>query len=195
MGTNNVKATLFVEAGAGSGKTQSLVGRVTTLVLQDGIPLSRIAAVTFTEKAGGELRERLRAKFEAVSGESPHGATRDAAEQALSDLDSAAIGALHSFAQRILTTHPIEAGLPPLIEVLDEVGTSVVFDESWSVLQRELLDDAELSEQLLLAMACGTTLEQFRSLAKAFGSDWDLLEDRVVGAGTNPRSRPERAGR
>ncbi len=133
----------------------------------------------------------LRAKFESVWRDDPDKDKRNAAEQALSDLDSAAIGTLHSFAQRILTTHPIEAGLPPLIEVLDEVGTSVAFDESWSVLQRELLDDPELSEQLLLAMACGTSLEQLRSLAKAFGSDWDLVEDRVVGASLLPTPFPD----
>ncbi|MET3808553.1 ATP-dependent exoDNAse (exonuclease V) beta subunit [Nakamurella sp. UYEF19] len=187
-------ATLFVDAGAGSGKTQSLVGRVTTLVLRDRIPLSGIAAVTFTEKAGAELRDRLRAKFEVAWRDDPDSAKRLTAEQALSDLDSAAIGTLHSFAQRILTTYPIEAGLPPLIEVLDEVGTSVAFDESWSVLQRELLDDAELSEQLLLAMACGTNLEQLRSLAKAFGSDWDLVEDRVIGVAPTPTPLPDLSG-
>lgn len=188
---NDTRATLFVEAGAGSGKTQSLVGRVTTLVLQDNVPLHRIAAVTFTEKAGAELRDRLRAQFESAWRDDPDENRRVAAEQALSDLDSAAIGTLHSFAQRILTTFPIEAGLPPLLEVMDEVATSVAFDESWSVLQRELLDDAEMSQQLLLAMACGANLEQFRSLSKAFGSDWDLVEDRVVSTAWEPAPVPD----
>lgn len=188
---NDTEATLFVEAGAGSGKTQSLVGRVITLVLQDEIPLHRIAAVTFTEKAGAELRDRLRAEFEHVWREDEDENRRAAAEEALSDLDSAAIGTLHSFAQRILTSFPIEAGIPPLLEVMDEVATSVAFDESWSVLQRELLDDPEPSQQLLLSMACGASLEQFRSLSKAFGSDWDLVEDRVVSAAWEPTPVPD----
>ena len=76
--------------------------------------------------------------------------------------------------------HPIEAGLPPLIEVLDEVGSSVAFDERWSVLQRELLDDADLAPRCLRALDAGVTLRDLRSLMKAFGSDWDLVEDRVV---------------
>lgn len=188
---NDTQATLFVEAGAGSGKTQSLVGRVTTLVLQDNIPLHRIAAVTFTEKAGAELRDRLRARFETTSRGDPDENRRAAAEQALSDLDSAAIGTLHSFAQRILTTFPVESGLPPLLEVMDEVANSVAFDESWSILQRELLDDIEMSQQLLLAMACGANLEQFRSLSKAFGSDWDLVEDRIVSTAWEPAPVPD----
>src|SRR5690606_37887571 len=60
---------------------------------------------------------------------------------ALADLDSAAIGTLHSFAQRILTEHPVEAGLPPRIEVLDEVASAVAFDERWSRFLDRLLDD------------------------------------------------------
>ncbi len=58
--------TLFVDAGAGSGKTSKLIDRVMRLVLEDGVPLRTIAAVTFTEKAGAELRDRLRAEFEKV---------------------------------------------------------------------------------------------------------------------------------
>ena len=172
-------ANLFVEAGAGSGKTKSLVDRVTTLVLTDAVPLRDIAAVTFTEKAGAELRDRLRANFEKVW-RAADGAQRRLAADALDDLDAAAIGTLHSFAQRILTMHPIEAGLPPLVEVLDEVASSIAFDERWSVLQRELLDDVSLSDTMLLAMSAGVTLEDLRSLSRALGSDWDLIDDRVL---------------
>ncbi len=175
-------STLFVDAGAGSGKTKSLIDRVTTLVLVDGVSLRNIAAVTFTEKAGAELRDRLRATFEKVW-QSESGKRRHRADQALNDLDGAAIGTLHSFAQRILTMHPIEAGLPPLIEVLDEVGSSVAFDARWSVMQRELLDDESLAQSVRLALAAGVKLEHMRSLARAFQSDWDLIGDRVLPGG------------
>lgn len=173
-------STLFVEAGAGSGKTAKLVDRVITLVLRDGAPLSEIAAVTFTEKAGAELRDRLRNKFEAVW-RAEDGLAREKAEQALDDLDAAAIGTLHSFAQRILTEHPIEAGLPPLIEVLDEVASSVAFEERWAEQRSRLLDDLSMADPMLLAMSAGVTLEHLRSLAKTFGGDWDLVADRVLG--------------
>jgi ATP-dependent helicase/nuclease subunit A len=185
---------LFVEAGAGSGKTSALVDRVCSLVLSDGVPLSAIAAVTFTEKAGAELRDRLRSEFERA-----WLAARDAdeseavgrAEQALDDLDAAAIGTLHSFAQHLLTVHPIEAGLPPMIEVLDEVGSSVAFEERWSELQQQLLDDDEIAQPLLLAMAVGVELKHIRSLAKLFGNDWDLISDRVLADPPEPISFPD----
>ncbi|HEU0287580.1 MAG TPA: UvrD-helicase domain-containing protein, partial [Nocardioidaceae bacterium] len=198
-------ATLFVDAGAGSGKTRSLVDRVRTLVLDDGVPLREIAAVTFTEKAGAELRDRLRDTFESVyraerrarreadgAGDEPPSDSRERlAADALDDLDGAAIGTLHSFAQRILTTHPIEAGLPPLVEVLDEVASSVAFDARWSVLQRELLDDESLAQPVRLALAAGVKLDHLRSLARAFQSDWDLIEDRVLSQGQPDPALPE----
>lgn len=173
---SDTSSTLFVEAGAGSGKTHALVERVTTLVLRDGVPLRTIAAVTFTEKAGAELRDRLRVEFEKAR----KGPAARLADAALDDLDSASIGTLHAFAQQLLLAHPIEAGLPPLIDVLDEVGSSVAFEERWSELQQQLLDDDSIAEPLLLAMAVGVELKHLRSLARLFGNDWDLIAERVL---------------
>jgi len=174
--------TLFVEAGAGSGKTSSLVGRITRLVLVDGVDLSGIAAVTFTEKAGAELRDRLRTALEAATGAR--------AEQALEDLDSAAIGTLHSFAQRVLNEHPIEAGLPPLIEVADELSSAVAFEERWSEQRRALLDDDTVADALTLGMSARITLEHLRSLSRLFGADWDLVADRVLVGGEPEPAEP-----
>ncbi|MEZ5165495.1 MAG: UvrD-helicase domain-containing protein [Acidimicrobiales bacterium] len=117
-------ATLFVEAGAGSGKTRALVDRVEALVLTDGIPMESIAAITFTEKAAAELRDRIRQRFESAATGAGIPAEPDAASdagvqrraragEALAQLDGAAVGTLHSFAQRILNEYPVEAGLPP----------------------------------------------------------------------------------
>ncbi len=181
--------TLFVNAGAGSGKTAALIERVQTLVMRDGVRLSHIAAVTFTEKAGAELRDRLRAEFEKDLG----GPKKATAEQALDDLDGAAIGTLHAFGQRLLTEHSIAAGLPPIIEVLDEVGSSVAFDERWSELQADLLDDDGIAEPLLLGIAMGMKLEHVRSLALLLGKDWDLIEDRVLAAPPPPVQVPDPA--
>lgn len=157
--TTQTGATLFVNAGAGSGKTTALVERIRTLVLEDGVRLSNVAAVTFTEKAGAHLRDRLRVEFEGqLRRGSPERAER--ARQALDDLDGAAIGTLHAFAQRILTQHPIEAGIPPIIEVLDEVGSSVAFDEQWSQLQLALLEDDTVAQPLLIGLGLGMTFKQ-----------------------------------
>ncbi len=181
--------TLFVNAGAGSGKTFALVQRVLTLVLRDRVRLSTIAAVTFTEKAGAELRDRLRAEFEKEW--RAGGANRETAQEALDDLDSAAIGTLHSFANRLLMEHPISAGLPPIIEGLDEVGSSVAFEERWATLQTALLDDDNISQALLLGLGLGLNLKHVRSLALLLGNDWDLIPERVLCAPVAPVTVPD----
>ena len=163
--------TLFVEAGAGSGKTTVLVRRIVALV-DAGVPVDAIAAVTFTEKAAAELRDRLRGELAAA------GHTR-----ALADVDGAAIGTLHSFAHRILTEHPIEAGLPPLVEVLDEVGTRVAADRSWDDLQTRLLRDPAVVPVLRMGFAAGLTLDALRTLARLLDANWDLVEERVPTGG------------
>ena len=104
----------------------------------------------------------------------------------LDHLDEAAIGTLHSFAQRILSRHPIEAGLPPLLEVADEVASQIAFEERWSALRAALLDDVDEREPLLLAMASGVTLEHLRAMAKAFTSEWDRLQVAVIAPAPAP---------
>src|SRR4029079_17674778 len=59
--------TLFIEAGAGSGKTKPLFARIVARVGERDVPMREIAAVTFTEKAAAELRDRIRRAFEPVA--------------------------------------------------------------------------------------------------------------------------------
>ena len=94
-----------------------------------------IAAITFTEKAAAELRYRVRAELER------HAAVDAACAAALDELDAAAICTLHAFAQRLLTEFPIEAGLPPRIEVRDEIASAVAFDARWERFVDQLLDE------------------------------------------------------
>ena len=183
---SDLSATLFVEAGAGSGKTTTLVDRVVALVLApDGAPLHRIAAVTFTEKAAAELRDRVRGRLEEIVRTLGAGPDVARAQEALEDLDSAAIGTLHSFARRTLTEHPIEARLPPLISVADEVGSQVAFESRWRLLLADLLEEESLAETVLLALACGVQTDQLRSIASEFNHEWDRLETAVL-AGPEP---------
>src|SRR5512135_574041 len=98
---SDLDATLFVEAGAGTGKTTSLVARVVSLVEQ-GSPIRSIAAITFTERAAAELRDRIRSELERHHRDAvdPDRALRLAA--ALSEIDDAPISTIHSFAFRLL---------------------------------------------------------------------------------------------
>ena len=180
-------ATLFVEAGAGSGKTTTLVDRVLALVADGGVELGSIAAITFTEKAGAELRDRIRRRLEEEAA-GPDECRAGRCRAGLDQLDGAAIGTLHAFARRLLCEHPIEAGIPPRLEVLDEVTSQVEFERRWTVVRDQLLDDPELERTILLLLACGVPHPALRSLAAAFEDNWDLVEERVPATAPEPPS-------
>ena len=184
--TEDLDTTLFVEAGAGSGKTSALVGRVLALVRGGQVELRRIAAITFTEKAGAELRDRIRAGLEKGAEADPEGEIGERCRVALDQLDGAALGTLHSFAQRLLSEHPVEAGLPPRVEVLDEVSSAVAFGARWSSFRDQLLADPLLERTVLLLFAAGVRPEALQSLAEAFDDNWDLVQERVPEAAPEP---------
>ncbi|WP_186629403.1 exodeoxyribonuclease V subunit beta [Rhodococcus sp. BP22] len=171
IGTDT-SATLFVEAGAGSGKTHSLVQRICHLVLEDGIALDRIAAITFTEKAAAELRERVRTHLAAFDG--------DAAAKAMEQIDTAAIGTLHSFAARIVSEHPLEAGVPPRVAVVDAMGSQLSFERRWRRMRAALFADEltapnGLTDAMRIVLGAGASLDQVRTLADALDRSWDRL--------------------
>jgi ATP-dependent helicase/nuclease subunit A len=180
----DLDATLFVEAGAGSGKTQALVDRVVALVTVGDVPMREIAAVTFTEKAAAELRDRIRRELERATGHDDS-VVAGRATAALEELDGAAVSTLHAFAQRLLTEHPIEAGLPPRIEVLDDIGSQLAFEERWTRFVDSMLDDPALERTLLLAFNADTTMATLRTLALACDANWDLVAERM-GAEPDP---------
>lgn len=108
--TDSARA-IAVTAGAGSGKTLSLVGRYLHL-LEQGYPIRSILAITFTEKAAREMRSRIRNALSRVQSSTFY--------LPLSSIDSARIGTIHSLCAELLRAHPVEAGLDPQFEVLEE---------------------------------------------------------------------------
>ncbi|MCP4536752.1 MAG: UvrD-helicase domain-containing protein [Chloroflexi bacterium] len=117
---------LVVTAGAGSGKTRTLVGRYLSL-LESGVPLRGIVAITFTEKAAREMRTRIRQTITEWLVQDPP--RRAFWEQAFADLDAARIGTIHSLCAQILREHPVEAarlGFMPRFGVLEEGRAAVM---------------------------------------------------------------------
>ncbi|WP_428117272.1 UvrD-helicase domain-containing protein [Candidatus Poriferisodalis sp.] len=184
--------TLFVEAGAGTGKTNSLIQRVLSLVTSpEAVPLSNIAAITFTEKAAAELRNRIRAELHAeltraVDNPSDGNAISvERLQSALDELDGAAISTLHSFARRLLGEHPVEAGLPPTFETLDPIASEVQFDERWSAFVDSLLSsDSRCRWAIEMVDAAGVGIDSLRQMALHFNDNWDRLNWTPVAAAT-----------
>lgn len=119
---------VIVTAGAGSGKTRTLVARYASL-LADGLSPRSVVAITFTKKAAREMRSRLR---EALTTLANNAKSKDERESWLSlgnQMDSARIGTIHSLCTEILRAHPAEAGIDPRFEVLDEGLAATLKDQ------------------------------------------------------------------
>ena len=110
---------IVVTAGAGSGKTRTLVARYACL-LADGLSPRRVVAVTFTEKAAREMRSRVREGLGELVQKAEDDLERQAWLNLNSQIDSARIGTIHSLCAEILRAHPAEAGVDPRFDVLDE---------------------------------------------------------------------------
>jgi ATP-dependent helicase/nuclease subunit A len=115
---NDLDTTLIVEAAAGTGKTTALIERILSGIISGRVSLSRIIAMTFTDFAAGELKLRLRGAIEHARQKpdlSPQ--SYEHLRQAVSELEEARIGTIHSFCSDLLREHPVEAGIDPLFQV------------------------------------------------------------------------------
>lgn len=166
--------SLLLEANAGSGKTSVLVERFVRSVLDDGVPPARILAITFTDRAAGELRARVRERFVELG-------RRDEARET----ESAWVSTIHGFCARLLRAHAIAAGLDPAFGVLDEAAARVLRDHAWDAALARLLDGAHGAAGLDLVAAYDVD-----RLARVIAAVHDSLRS---GGQTRPRlPRPAR---
>ena len=178
---------LFVEAGAGTGKTTALVGRIVTLIATGAAEMAGLAAITFTEAAAAELRDRVRRDLEgAAEDDSRDAGSRDRCRQAVSEMDAASIQTLHSFAQSLLRELPLEAGLPPGFEMLDPIEGDLRFQQAWDQWLDESLESVELGPKLARALHLGLNLDQLRRVASALNGDYDLVADASIAGAPEP---------
>src|SRR5919197_1832778 len=116
----DARGLVFVSAGAGTGKTRVLVERFARAVCDEGVDVESILVITYTEKAAGELRSRIRAELTA----------RGRPELARA-LDGAWISTIHGFCHRLLRSHPFAAGVDPRFRVVDESQGRVLRSEAF----------------------------------------------------------------
>lgn len=164
-------ATSFaVGAGAGSGKTRVLVDRIIQLV-DSGRELDRIVAITFTEKAAAELRERVRVVLADPSAD----VSQESSEhrrKALGKVDLAQLTTIHSFCRSILARHPLEAGITPGFTILDALQSDLLLDKAGTEVIEEMrtVEDSDLEGALI----AGGSLDGLRNLVKAIRRYPDL---------------------
>ena len=146
---NDLDRNIYVEAGAGTGKTYSLVERIVAL-LTGGVKIDEVIAITFTRAAASELRSRIRARLEELRISDRE---NDRIRAALEGIDTAAFQTIDSLVHSLLREHPLESGLPPAIEAQDNFAKMQMFRERWRQWSLEQLEDSTgFSNTLAMAM-------------------------------------------
>src|SRR5438093_6241764 len=125
--------SLIVEAAAGTGKTSELIRRIVGILRTGRTTVERIVAVTFTRKASGELRLRLRVELDKARMDAHDEMERRYLENALARLEEAHLGTIHSFCAEILRQRPVEARLPPGFEELDEDQAERLYGRAFDI--------------------------------------------------------------
>jgi ATP-dependent exoDNAse (exonuclease V) beta subunit len=132
--------TLLVEAAAGTGKTTELVHRIVNLLSEGRAAVDGLVAVTFTEKAAGELKLRLRSELERARGAKEADPVRSRnLETALEHLEEAHVSTIHGFCAELLSERPVESGIDPRFTTLNESQAKVLYRRAFnSWLQQNL---------------------------------------------------------
>lgn len=159
-----------IEASAGTGKTYT-IRKIVSKLVESGIPLSKILLVTYTEKAAGELRDRIRQEM--LENQSKGSAF----ERALSEVDNAPIGTIHSFCQKTLRDFAYEADVP---FAMGMVGDDAVSDLINRLLRDEWAD--EIAENNLNANAvCAKMILTINAFAEGMeipaAKYWKVLQE------------------
>ncbi|HMB70634.1 MAG TPA: UvrD-helicase domain-containing protein, partial [bacterium] len=130
------------EAAAGTGKTTVLVRRIVAVLARGLTTVDRLVAVTFTEKAAGELKLRLRGELEeARRGAPADGPEHAHLEHALKRLEEARVGTIHGFCADLLRERSIEAGVDPRFEPMTEAEAERLYGEAFGLWLQEQLED------------------------------------------------------
>ncbi|MFQ5829943.1 MAG: UvrD-helicase domain-containing protein [Candidatus Methylomirabilia bacterium] len=137
---------LLVEAGAGSGKTESLARRMAAGIVEGHYRVEDMAAVTFTRKAAAELRGRFQIVLEQKLREERDETRKARIHDALSHLERLFAGTIHAFCAHLLRERPVEAGVAPCFSELDETADAEVRREAW----RDYLDRERASASPIL---------------------------------------------
>ena len=183
---------VVVVAGAGTGKTTILVNRILNLLLREPNPLAitEIVALTFTNKAATEMKQRLRTQLLRLSEQADdmiaifrtryHLSAEQVGERAktaLEQMEKAQIGTLHSFAAHLLRLHPLESSLDPLFQEDDGSHFKELFHSSWDRWLDDELGAAGPQHDRWRRVLAGTTLDDLQQFTSALAGDFVDLDE------------------
>lgn len=206
----SINQDLFINASAGTGKTFTIELLAAKLV-EEGIPLSKILIVTYTEKATGELRDRIRQKMESsLADKLKKNEDVSAFRRAMQDIHSAPIFTIHSFCQNTLRSFAYEANVPMNLDVVADDGVEALVEkhirDDWAqdedfknfILssgekdQKKFKDEFKnavkkinLADNVILHNGNFKNFQELYALYPQFKKNWDFLKARENEKGTN----------
>jgi ATP-dependent exoDNAse (exonuclease V) beta subunit len=184
---HDLDTTLIIEAAAGTGKTTELVNRIIAVLASGRAPLRSVVGVTFTEKAAGELKLRLREEIERARHDEKafNESERNHLLASLEQLEEARIGTIHSFCADLLRERPVEARVDPAFEVAPEDIAGVLFESAFERWFEETLKDPGPGMRRLLRRRDAIQGEGPRPIARGAANalrewrDFDAAWERV----------------
>jgi ATP-dependent exoDNAse (exonuclease V) beta subunit len=138
---SSLDESLIVEAAAGTGKTTELVQRIVAVLRTCRTTVDKIVAVTFTRKAAGELRLRLRIELDKARSSATGASEIRFLEDALARLEEAHLGTIHAFCAEILRQRPVEAGIPPGFQEIDESQSARLYSRAFDTWIQQRLQE------------------------------------------------------
>ena len=178
---------IVVVAGAGTGKTTILVNRILNLLMREPEPLAmtEIVALTFTNKAATEMKQRLRRELTKLAEQADDSlmalfrsryqlstqAVTDRASTALGHMEKSQIGTLHSFAAHLLRLHPLESGIDPSFQEDEGSRFNELFESRWEIWIAEELGNRGRRHDQWRQVLRVTNLEDLRQLAQILASE------------------------
>ncbi len=162
----DIDKNFCVEAGAGTGKTTVLVGRIIEVLRRGHATIDEIAVITFTDKATAELAARVRLDLEQALDVSTDPQEKERLHDAMLGLHRAHIETIHAFAANLLRERPVEASLDPNFEVLVGLAAKLAFKRACDAWLEELLgEDGTQDEALRRILDRGLDLSQIEDCA------------------------------
>ncbi len=204
------RRNVVIEAGAGTGKTTAIVGEVLDLLLgNDDLMPERIVLMTFTEKAAGEIADRIHQALTEIDAQFESGVPsvvwpassprpifrvpdgqrqqyRQTCRKQLARVDGLRSQTIHSFCQSLLRMFPIEAGLDPQFRIIEGFERSLLLGElydKWADHETRVANDAGILGQWEALLAHAGYLFRIRDLVFSLAARRDLLDDTTYTAG------------
>ena len=183
---------VVVVAGAGTGKTTILVNRILNLLMREPRPvaITEIVALTFTNKAAAEMKQRLRTQLLQLTERAedmiatfrtryhlPADQIVDRAKTALEQMEKAQIGTLHSFAAHLLRLHPLESEIDPSFQEDDGSRFKEMFHSSWDRWLDDELGAAGSQHDRWRRVLTGASLDDLQQFTVALAGDFVDLEE------------------